>query len=213
MSFFKNHYYTPKETSKKLGVHFQTLRNWEKEGKIECIRSPGGKRYYDLSGFLKKYENNENSIEIKENKNNILKRKICYCRVSSNSQKIELENQIKYMKIKYPDYELLYDIGSGINFNRQNFNKILNYGIKNELETLVVSYKDRLCRIAFDLVENILLEYSNCNIIIENDEEKSPEEELIEDMLQIVTVFSSRLYGIRSYKKFLDEEKKKEKTK
>ena len=58
MSFFKNNYYTPKETSEKLGVHFQTLRNWEKEGKIDCIRSPGGKRFYDLSGFLKKYNNN-----------------------------------------------------------------------------------------------------------------------------------------------------------
>jgi predicted site-specific integrase-resolvase len=54
MSFFKNKYYCPKETSEKLGVHFQTLRNWEKEGKIECIRSPGGKRFYDLDGFLKK---------------------------------------------------------------------------------------------------------------------------------------------------------------
>ena len=204
MSFFKNQYNTPKETSEKLGVHFQTLRNWEKEGKIECIRSPGGKRFYNLNGFLKKYDDNGNENKTDETPKS-LKRKICYCRVSSNSQKIELENQIKYMKIKYPDYEMLYDIGSGINFNRPNFNKILNYGIKNEIESLAISYKDRLCRIAYELIENILKEYSNCDIIIENNEEKSPEEELIEDMLQIVTVFSSRLYGIRSYKKFLNE--------
>jgi predicted site-specific integrase-resolvase len=210
MSLFKNKYYCPKETSEKLGVHFQTLRNWEKEGKIECIRSPGGKRFYDLDGFLKKYEN-ESTIKDTNNTDDLkinLKRKICYCRVSSNSQKIELENQIKYMALKYPEYELLYDVGSGINFNRKNFKKILNYAIKNELESLVISYKDRLCRIAYELIENILREYSNCEIIIENDEEKSPEEELIDDMLQIVTVFSSRLYGIRSYKKFLDEDSK-----
>ena len=206
MSFFKNNYYSPKETSEKLGVHFQTLRNWEKEGKIDCIRSPGGKRFYDLTGFLKKYNNNETVIE-EEQIEKTEKKKICYCRVSSNSQKIELENQIKYMKKKYPDYELLYDIGSGINFNRTNFNKILDYGINNQLESLAISYKDRLCRISYELIENILKKYSNCTIIIENDEEKSLEEELIEDMLQIVTVFSSRLYGIRSYKKFLDEEK------
>jgi predicted site-specific integrase-resolvase len=210
MSFFKNKYYSPKETSKKLGVHFQTLRNWEKEGKIECVRSPGGKRFYDLSNFLKKYEINETETKTETEKNSIInnfkRKKICYCRVSSNSQKIELENQIKYMSLKYPEYELLYDIGSGINFNRTNFKKILNYAIKNELESLVISYKDRLCRIAYELIENILKEYSNCEIIIENNEEKSPEEELIDDMLQIVTVFSSRLYGIRSYKKFLDKE-------
>lgn len=212
MSFFKIKYYTPKETSEKLGVHFQTLRNWEKEGKIECIRSPGGKRFYDLNNFLKKYEDIKNTKfkdinETKDNeKDNTFKKKICYCRVSSNSQKIELENQIKYMSLKYPDYEILYDIGSGINFNRSNFKKILNYGIKNELESLVISYKDRLCRIAYDLIENILNEYSNCNIIIENEEDKSPEEELVDDMLQIVTVFSSRLYGIRSYKKFLNNQ-------
>jgi predicted site-specific integrase-resolvase len=119
MSFFKDKYYTPKETSEKLGVHFQTLRNWEKEGKIECIRSLGGKRFYDLSGFLKKYDDNNNVLN--ESKTEILKRNICYCRVSSNSQKIELENQIKYLKMKYPNYELLSDIGSGINFNRPNF--------------------------------------------------------------------------------------------
>jgi len=205
MSFFKNKYYSPKETSEKLGVHFQTLRNWEKEGKIECIRSPGGKRFYDLTKFLNKYENNKDEII----KSEILERKkICYCRVSSNSQKKELENQIKYMSLKYPEYELLYDIGSGINFNRPNFNKILNYAIKNELESLVISYKDRLCRIAYELIENILKEYSNCDILIENNEDKSSEEELIEDMLQIVTVFSSRLYGIRSYKKFLNKDLK-----
>ena len=204
MSFFKDKYYTPKETSEKLGVHFQTLRNWEKEGKIECIRSPGGKRFYDLSGFLKKYDDNSNNV-LNESKTEILKRNICYCRVSSNSQKIELENQIKYLKMKYPNYELLSDIGSGINFNRPNFKKILNYGIKNEINTLVIAYKDRLCRISYDLIENILKEYSNCTIIIENEEEKSPEEELVDDMLQIITVFSSRLYGIRSYKKSLEK--------
>lgn len=203
MSFFKDKYYTPKETSEKLGVHFQTLRNWEKEGKIECIRSPGGKRFYDLSGFLKKYDDNNNVLN--ESKTEILKRNICYCRVSSNSQKIELENQIKYLKMKYPNYELLSDIGSGINFNRPNFKKILNYGIKNEINTLVIAYKDRLCRISYDLIENILKEYSNCTIIIENEEDKSPEEELVDDMLQIITVFSSRLYGIRSYKKSLEK--------
>jgi putative resolvase len=198
MSFFKGNYYTPKEASKKLGVHWQTLKNWDKQGKIKTIRSPGGKRYYDISDFINKIEGTNNINEELEIENK--RKKICYCRVSSNSQKIELENQIKYMKDKYPEHEILYDIGSGINFNRHNLNKIINYGIKNELEELAIAYKDRLCRIGYELIENILKEYSNINIIIENDEIKSPEEELTTDLIEIITVFSSKLYGIRSYK-------------
>ena len=104
------------------------------------------------------------------------------------------------MKIKYPEHEILTDIGSGINFNRGNLKKIINLGIKNNLEELVIAYKDRLCRIGYDLIEYILKEYSNTKIIIEKDEDKSPEKELTDDLLEIITVFSSRLYGMRSYK-------------
>ena len=203
MSFFKGNYYTPKEASEKLGVHWQTLKNWEKQGKIKSIRSPGGKRYYDINDFINKIENKTINKEL----NDILERKkICYCRVSSYSQKKELENQIKYMTRKYPKHEILYDIGSGINFNRPNLNKIINYAIKNELEEIAISYKDRLCRIGYELIEKIFKEYSNINIIIENNEIKSSEEELTNDLIEIITVFSSKLYGIRSYK--LKENKK-----
>ena len=208
MSFFKGNYYTPKDASKKLGVHWQTLRNWGKQGKIKTIRSPGGKRYYDINNFMTDIENNsdikeDNNSDVKENEN--IRRKICYCRVSSYSQKPELENQIKYMTEKFPNHEILYDIGSGINFNRSNLNKIINYGIKNELEELALAYKDRLCRIGYELIEKILIENSNTNIIIENDEIKSPEEELTNDLIEIITVFSSKLYGIRSYKSKKDK--------
>lgn len=201
MSFFKGNYYTPKDASIKLGVHWQTLKNWEKQGKIKTIRSPGGKRYYDIDNFIKDMEKNifdKNDIKEKEKEN--IRRKICYCRVSSYSQKPELENQIKYMTEKFPNHEILYDIGSGINFNRPNLNKIINYGIKNELEELAIAYKDRLCRIGYELIEKILIENSNTNIIIEKDEIKSPEEELTNDLIEIITVFSSKLYDIRSYK-------------
>ena len=150
-------------------------------------------------------ENNNSDIKeinVKDDNTEIknIKRKICYCRVSSYSQKPELENQIKYITKKFPNHEILYDIGSGINFNRPNLNKIINYGIKNELEELAIAYKDRLCRIGYELIEKILIENSNTNIIIEKDEIKSPEEELTNDLIEIITVFSSKLYGIRSYK-------------
>ncbi len=198
MSFFKGNYYTPKESSKKLGVHWQTLKNWEKSGKIKCIRSPGGKRYYDINSFISEIDKKEENIEILTIE--VIPKKICYCRVSSYSQKIELENQINYMKNKYPNHEILYDIGSGINFNRPNLKKIINYGINKKLEELVIAYKDRLCRIGYELIEYMLKEYSNTKIIIVNDEIKSPEKELTDDLIEIITVFSSKLYGMRSYK-------------
>jgi len=104
------------------------------------------------------------------------------------------------MKNKYPNHEILYDIGSGINFNRPNLKKIINYGINKKLEELVIAYKDRLCRIGYELIEYMLKEYSNTKIIIVNDEIKSPEKELTDDLIEIITVFSSKLYGMRSYK-------------
>jgi len=186
---------TPKNASEIIGVHFQTLRNWEKEGKIEAIRTPGKKRYYNVKKFLKQYRNEEIEIPIKKEKRNI-----CYCRVSSESQKDDLENQIKYMKEKYPTFEILSDIGSGINFKRKNLKVIINLGLKNELGTLAIAYKDRLCRIAYDLIADLLIENSETKIIIENKSDHSFEQELADDMIQIVTVFSSRLYGMRSYK-------------
>jgi len=198
-SFFRGDYVSSKEAAEKLGVHFQTLRNWDREGKIKTIRSPGGKRFYDVKSFLEKTDKyDKENDKIEEGKDE--RKKICYCRVSSYSQKEELMHQVDYMKLKYPEHEILTDIGSGINFNRGNLKKIINFGIKNNLEELVIAYKDRLCRIGYDLIEYILKEYSNTKIIIEKDEDKSPEKELTDDLLEIITVFSSRLYGMRSYK-------------
>jgi len=198
-SFFRGDYVSSKEASEKLGVHFQTLRNWDREGKIKTIRSPGGKRFYDIKSFLEETDKQDKDKDkIEEEKNQ--RKKICYCRVSSYSQKEELMHQVDYMKLKYPEHEILTDIGSGIYFNRGNLKKIINFSIKNSLEELVIAYKDRLCRIGYDLIEYLLKEYSNTKIIIEKDEDKSPEKELTDDLLEIITVFSSRLYGMRSYK-------------
>ena len=189
-------YYTPKETCNVLGIHFQTLRNWSLKNQIPFLQTESGRKYYKIEYVENLINNEQKSVKEKTN----IKKKICYCRVSSHSQKIELTNQIKYMKSKYKNHEILFDIGSGINFKRKNLNKIINYAINNELEELVISYRDRLCRIGYELIENILLNYSNTNIIILNEDFKSPEEELTNDLIEIVTVFSSKIYGMRSYK-------------
>lgn len=190
-------YYTPKETCEKLGIHFQTLRNWTLKNQIPFLKTESGRKYYKIEDINKLVNIKKvNKIE----KEKIKRKKICYCRVSSHSQKIELYNQINYMKSKYKNYEILYDIGSGINFKRKNLNKIINYAIKGELEELIITYKDRLCRIGYELIENLLTEYSNTKITILNEDFKSPEEELTNDLIEIITVFSSKIYGIRSYK-------------
>ena len=188
-----------KKASEILGVKRHTLYKYDKEGLIETIRSPGGKRFYNVNKYLQ----DNNLIENKEEEKK-KRRRICYARVSSHSQKSELENQKKILKQIYPDYEILYDIGSGINFKRKNFLKIINYGITDELDELVITYKDRLCRIGFDLIKTLL---KNTKIRIIYDCNKSPEEEVVNDLIEIITVFSSRVYGLRSYKEKIIVEK------
>lgn len=188
-----------KKASEILGVKRHTLYKYDKEGLIETIRSPGGKRFYNVNKYLQDNNLIENKKEEKKKK-----RRICYARVSSHSQKPELENQKKILKQIYPDYEILYDIGSGINFKRKNFLKIINYGITGELDELVITYKDRLCRIGFDLIKTLL---KNTKIRIIYDCNKSPEEEVVNDLIEIITVFSSRVYGLRSYKEKIIVEK------
>tara|TARA_B100001939_G_scaffold89171_1_gene76435 strand:+ start:1640 stop:2254 length:615 start_codon:yes stop_codon:yes gene_type:complete len=188
-----------KKASEILGVKRHTLYKYDREGLIETIRSPGGKRFYNVNKYLE-----DNNLIKKTDEKIKAKKKICYARVSSHSQKPELENQKKLLKQIYPEYEILYDIGSGINFKRKNFLKIINYGINNELEELVITYKDRLCRIGYDLIETLL---KNTKIRIIYDCNKSPEEEVVNDLIEIITVFSSKVYGLRSYKEKIIVEK------
>ena len=105
-----------------LGVHVSTLRRWADEGKIECARTIGKHRMYNVEKYLRDNEKDTKNKKIEEVKEK-MKRKICYVRVSTGGQKDDLKRQIKYMKKKYPDYEIIEDIGSGINFNRKGFKK------------------------------------------------------------------------------------------
>ena len=102
----------------------------------------------------------------------IKKLKIAYVRVSTNGQKDDLERQIKYMKKKYPNHKVIEDIGSGINFNRKGLRKIIKLAIEGKIKELVVAYKDRLTRFGFELIEDLIKEYSNGKIIILNKKRK-----------------------------------------
>jgi len=128
---------------------------------------------------------------------------ICYIRVSTLSQKNYLERQIKYMTKKYPTYEVIEDIGSGINFNRKGLRKIIKLAISGKINKLVIAYKDRLTRFGYELIEDLIKDYSNGHIIIEDSKEikKEPKEELVEDVLQILNVYTAKMNGLRKYLK------------
>ena len=199
----ENKYLNGKNARKILGVHAQTLYNWDRLNKIETIRTIGGHRMYNVEKFLKengadKKEEEPTKIETDNNKLNI-----CYVRVSTLSQKDDLERQKKYMQEKYPAYMLIEDIGSGINFNRRGLRKIIKLAINGHINSVVVAYKDRLTRFGFELIEDLIKEYSNGKIIIDDNEKlkKEPKEELVEDVLQILNVYTAKLNGLRKYKK------------
>lgn len=189
-----NNFVSGKKASEKLGVHQRTLYQWEKKGKIETVRTPGNQRLYNIEKFLG-YQKEEKCLETTARK------KIIYVRVSSYGQKDDLERQKKYMLKRYPKHLLIEDIGSGVNLNRRGLRKIIDWAIQGNIEEVIVAYKDRLARFGFELIEDLIKEYSNGKIIILNNEDnKEPEFEVVKDMLQVMNIFVAKMNGLRKYK-------------
>lgn len=191
------------EFAKLLNVTVKTLQNWDKQGSLKAYRTPTNQRFYT--------EEQLNQILNLSNSNQIEKQglKIGYCRVSTHNQKSSLQNQEDYLR-NYTNAkgvildEVFTDIGSGINYNRKNFNKILELVEAREVSEIYVTYKDRFVRFGFDWF-NTFCEKHDAKIIVLNQPSTSPEQELAEDLLNIVTVFSARNHGLRTYKKQLEQ--------
>ena len=173
-----------------LGVHANTLRRWADEGKIRYIRTAGGKRLYDCS-----------SIE----ENSSTKKNYCYCRVSSSKQKDDLERQVQFMSERFPDYTILKDVGSGLNFKRKQLLFLLEECAMGRVGTVVVAYRDRLCRFGFELLEWFFSKNSVKLVVLEQ-QELSPQQELVADLLSVITDFSSRIHGLRKYRDKIKED-------
>ena len=187
-------YYSINEFSKILGVSAQTLRNWDKNNKLKPHHtSTNGYRYYS-------HEQLNQVMNIKPNLNRLT---IGYCRVSSHKQKDDLERQIEnvktYLIAKGQPFEIISDIGSGINYKKKGLKELIKLITQNKVEKVVILYKDRLLRFGFELVEYIASLY-NCEIEIMDNTEKSEQQELVEDLVQIITVFSCKLQGKRAGK-------------
>lgn len=206
-----------KEASEKLGIHQRTLYQWERKGWIETIRTDGNKRLYNVDKYLKDKKCINNKIDCEKNLEEIDKTKeklkISYVRVSSNGQKDDLERQKEQMLKLYPNHIMIEDIGSGINLNKRGIRKIIKLGIDGRIEELVILYKDRLTRFGFELIEDIIKEYSNGKIIIVNNKEMKAEEEMVYDVLQIMNVFTAKMNGLQKYNKNKEKKDNKEKNK
>jgi putative resolvase len=199
-------YVSGQKASELLGVHQRTLYQWDKKKLIETIRTPGGKRLYNVKKYQEQNNKNESNFKVVNNKeiNELYqnRNKIIYARVSSLGQKEDLERQINFLKNKYPSYKLISDIGSGMNLNRKGLRSIIDKAIKGEIEEIVIVHKDRLCRFGYELIEDIITKYSKGKItILEETEKKEPKEELVEDVLQIMNIFVAKMNGMRKYEK------------
>ena len=185
-------YLSSKTVSKKLGVTAQTLRNWDREGKLKpAYVKSNGYRYYSLDEILSFTQERKTKKELKV---------IGYARVSSNKQSDELirqvENLNKILKEKYTDFEIISDIGSGINYTNPGLKKLIELINKKEVDLIVVLYKDRLVRFGFELIE-YFAKLNNVKIEILDNNEKPQETELVEDLVQIITAFSCIIQGTR----------------
>lgn len=178
------------EAAKIKGVSASTLRRWELEGKLIPERTASGHRRYDLAQLL----------GIKSE----LSYTIGYCRVSSHDQKDDLARQRQVLELFCAQngwqYQIIEDLGSGLNYSKKGLKRLIKLIVDSQVERLVLTHKDRLLRFGSELIFSLCEQFGTEVLIINRTEDVSFEEDLASDVLEIITVFSARLYGSRSHK-------------
>ena len=180
--------YTIREACDILQIDATTLRRWDREGKIHCIR---------LSNNFRRVPEEEINriLGVKSNRIDAI-----YARVSSSDQKNDLYDQINRLKPLYSDAQVFSDIKSGLKFNRKGFIELLNMIEDNKINNIYITHRDRLARFGFDLIENICKIHNTRIIETDGEEILSANREMTRDLISIITLFSSKLYGLRSQK-------------
>ena len=193
--------YKPKDFAELLGVSVKTLQRWDRDGILKANRTPTDRRYYTYDQYLqfKGINTVEDNREI-----------VIYARVSTRNQKDDLKNQVEFLKTFCNSKGMIVsqcieDFGSGLNYNRKKWNQLLNEVMENKIKTIVISNKDRFIRFGYDWFEKFCEKF-HTSIIVVNNETLSPNEELVQDIISILHVFSCRLYGLRKYKKQIKED-------
>jgi putative resolvase len=175
-----------------LGISYTTLRDYVRRGYIKPVLTPGGRWRF-------REEDVERLIGVVRQR-----RVILYARVSSNSQRDDLERQVRALEEwarqnNIADYEVVTDIGSGLNEDRKGFKKLLKLAVERKISRIIVEYPDRLTRFGFKTIEELLKAFG-VEVVALNQEDKDPREELVEDLITIVSHFAEKLYGTRSHK-------------
>ena len=184
-----------KQAANQLGVSVSTLRRWDETGVLVAQRTPKGHRRYDLSKI---------NPNLTRNKVEQQRKTIAYACVSSHDQKPDLQRQIEMLELYCSaqgwSFEVISDLGSGMNYHKKGLKRLLDDILDNKIDRLVLTHKDRLLRFGAELVFALCEARQVEVVIINQGENLSFEEELAQDVLEIITVFSARLYGSRSKK-------------
>jgi predicted site-specific integrase-resolvase len=187
-----------REVCRMVGLKYCAIRKFVKEANIKSLNMPSGQTLYSRQSILDYIGNNSNT-EVENQKPP--RHKIVYCRVSSEKQKDDLQRQVGLAESSFPGYEIISDIGSGINWKRKGIQTILGYAMQRNLEELIIFHKDRLTRFGFDLFKSII-ELSGGKIkVLHCETEESSEVELSKDLLAIIHIFNCREMGKRRYSK------------
>lgn len=192
--------YTIGEFAQQVGVAVKTLQKWDREGRFVAHRTLNNRRYYT---------DHDLALALGQEPPQAAKRTVVYCRVSSAAQKPDLTNQRHTLEQFCQARGLAVDewvdeIGGGLNFQRKQFLALVDGIVAGTIGTLVIAHKDRLARFGFSLIAH-LCERHHCDLVVMNTESLSPEAEMVQDLMTILHCFSSRLYGLRNYRKTLKE--------
>ena len=193
--------YKPKDFAELLGVSVKTLQRWDRDGILKANRTPTDRRYYTYDQYLQ-----FKGIQTENDRRDV----VIYARVSTRNQKDDLQNQVEFLK-QFCNAkgmivnQCMEEVGSGLNYNRKKWNKLLEEVMEHRIKTIVISSKDRFIRFGYDWFEKFCEKF-HTKIMIVNNEALSPNEELVQDMISILHVFSCRLSGLRKYKNQIEED-------
>lgn len=183
------------------------MQRWDNDNKLKAYRTLTNRRYYTYEQYLKY----TGKTDVND------KRKIViYTRVSTSNQKEDLKNQVEFLR-QYANAkgitvdEVIEDYGSGLNYNRKKWNKLIDECMENKVKTIIISHKDRFIRFGYYWFERFLSKFE-VSFIIVNNESLSPQEELIQDIISILHIFSCRIYGLRKYKNKIRKDEEVEKS-